>query len=456
MKIQLSWKVPILIPENGTKYIDLNKLFNIKTNKSFLNRIGGIYNLNFFPYTLEPTNIFYHAIENVKKKNNFTGKKFPFILTNATNGSSISINFKIHLFSQNLIIVSVKLNEINFSGHLNELEKNLDIRNYAEILNLTRTICGLIISGNKKSFIYSEIPKLYPCVIVNDNNNFISDDMAVELLTRHKNVNSHIIKKVLLKNENHQVDKNNIVLIDRQGVFARIKDIDAIKRKVESAESMLELAIAISKILSDNIFNILPEDHKKAITDLINNPDIVFLHSITGQKTWELLLTEFKLVELFSRQIPIIQEETIKFKLLNKIKWLFKFLSNNVLASGVIIIFITLFTTNWYQNYQKINIHHPIDRNTVKTSKHSCNFEWEAVDNAIDYKILLQKFDSKDKSWKDLTDNAIYISKLTNKTIELSTSGRYQWKILARDKNTKTIGESDFYEFMYELQEVKK
>lgn len=455
MKIQLSWKVPILIPENGNNHIDTNKLFNIKTNKSFLNRIGGIHNLNFFPYTLEPTNIFYHALENVKKKNNFTGKKFPFILTNKTNGSFISINFKIHLFSQNLIIVSVKLNAIDFSDHLNELEKNLDIRNYAEIFNLTRTICGLIISGNKKSFIYSEIPKSYPCVIVNDNDDLISDDMAVELLTRHKNVNSNIIKKVLLKNENHQVDKNNIVLIDRQGIFAKIKDIDAIKRKVESAENMLELAIAVSKILSDNYFNILPEDHKKAIIELINNPDIVFLHSITGQKTWELLLTEFKLVELFSRRIPIMQEETIISKLLNRMKWFYKLISHNMI-SGIIIIFITLYASSWYQNNQKINIHHPIDRKTVKTSKNSCNFEWEAVDNAVDYKILLQKFDSEDKSWKDLTDNAIYISKLTNKTIELSSSGKYQWKIIARDKNTKTIGESDFYEFMYELQEAKK
>jgi hypothetical protein len=75
LKLNLAWKIVVGAPENGVNYCNAIKHFNVKTGKNFINKIGGISSLDFYPNTFDPTNVFYNAIESHKSENGFVGKR---------------------------------------------------------------------------------------------------------------------------------------------------------------------------------------------------------------------------------------------------------------------------------------------------------------------------------------------------------------------------------------------
>lgn len=303
--IQITWK--ILVKADGD--VDLfakNKNFNIRTGKTFLRNIGGINSLNYFPYVLEPTNVFYNSLNKIRDQYNFQGKRLPFKQINSNDWLlNKNINVKIHRYSRRLAIITLSLERIRFSGKMDELKSLLDIENHEGIYGLAKTVCSIVSSSGKRIVPISNKPKIYPCIAVesSDYARDISDKAAIELLTRHLNPRKEIIDKVIEKNINHQLDENS-VLIDRQGIFARYACNDlneySIERKFNSALCLFELAMALSDILDTKDHHNLTDQEKNELFKLISKPNIVFVKSVTSYETWLLLIKEFKLEALFS------------------------------------------------------------------------------------------------------------------------------------------------------------
>lgn len=351
LKLNLAWKVVVGTPVDGVDYCSDNNHFNIRTGKTFLKKVGGISTLDFFPYTFEPTNVFYHAIEPCKQANDFVGKKLPFECDIVTAGAVKKLlKIKIHRFSPKLVILSVSVDAVEFNGSVHELLEFMRLENHANIFNLVKTICGIIRSGGRSNAPVQNKPKTYPYFELEsiDDNDFLSDEVAVELLTRHKNPNSGVIENVIAKNKDHQLD-NNSILIDRQSIVARyskqLGDFQSIQRKYESSHYLFELAIALSNILDDGAFLTLNTDQQNSITKLIKKPNIVFIKSVTGYKTWLLLMEEFKLNDLITELTHkrLMQEnQTMVEQIKNRIA------SHSILAPvifmGIIVISIGTFT----------------------------------------------------------------------------------------------------------------
>ena len=132
-------------PQDSVDFTDESKLFNLRTGKTFLKRIGGISSLDFFPYTLEPTNVFYDSIDSIKRKNNFSGKKFPFKhIKDGLEEKIEYVNIKIHRYPGKLSVLVVSIYPIKFIGTSDELLLLQKLEYHFEIYNLVKTICVLI------------------------------------------------------------------------------------------------------------------------------------------------------------------------------------------------------------------------------------------------------------------------------------------------------------------------
>lgn len=305
LKLNLGWKIVVGAPKTGFDYYSTNKHFNFKTGKSFLKKIGGISSLAYYPFTFDPTHIFYNAIEPFKLENGFSGKRIPFEGTiEDTYVFQKNIRIKINRFSSDFIILSVSVDEIDFDEELDNLQKIVKIETHTELYNLVRSICSIISSGGEQVDPIHNKPKIYPFIQLESTNhaNPIDNKLAVELLTRHQNPKPEIIDDVISKNHDHQVDKNSI-LLDRQGILARY-DFDTnenklIKRKFESSHHLFELAISLAHTIEKNRLGTLNTEQEESIYKLIKKPEIIFTKSVTAYKTWELLLNEFKLTLLY-------------------------------------------------------------------------------------------------------------------------------------------------------------
>lgn len=308
LELHLSWKVLITIPDNGPNYQTDHKLFNIRTGKSFLKRMGGIHGLDFEPKVLEPTNVFHNAIQNIKRKHGFTGRKFPYNLNPKSATPAKHVNYKIHLYGANIAIITVKLSPIITQSNNIDFSKVQDLKTYKDIYKVTLSIAGLILSGTHKNYNKSSTLKTYPCILISGNKHElkpITDTIAVETLTRHANVNIDIINSVIKKNQKHQLDKSNI-LLDRQGIFARNPYQQALnhsipERKFISSCHMLELAIATSRLLATGYFTSLSSIERECITELIKKPENIFIYSVTAKNSWSLLVKEFSLLQLLEK-----------------------------------------------------------------------------------------------------------------------------------------------------------
>ena len=308
--LALSWKIVITIPGGGPNYHGANKLFNLRTGKTFLRNIGGISKFSFFPFTLEPTNVFYDALAKLKIENNFTGKKLPFAFKSEYANSLGTVNVKIHLYGPNVVILSVSLSTIDIDADDIDFMSLQRIDTHIRLYNLVTAICGLIVSGDHRVSTFEKKLKTFPSTLLSatGDNQSVSDQYAVEILTRHSNLKPEIVADVLSKNKEHQLDDRKSILIDRQGIFARMQNTSAESakddRKYQSSHCLLELAVATSKILNTEKFHELSEIERSSLNDLIVNPDIVFANSVTARKTWELLLREFQLDVIYEKCAP--------------------------------------------------------------------------------------------------------------------------------------------------------
>jgi hypothetical protein len=462
LKVNLAWKIVVGIPDNGVDYCQTTKHFNLKTGKTFINKLGGVSSLDFYPSTLDPTNVFYNAIESHKLNNGFVGKKIPFEGTVAGVRSPVKI--KIHQFSSDLVILSISVDQIDFNGAIDNLQKIMSIESHIELLNLVKAICSIICSGGKESSPVQRKLKAYPYVELESSNSgdFVENKYAVELLTRHQNPKLEIVQSVISKNYDHQVDDNSI-LIDRQGILARYFsgtiENESIKRKFESTHYLFELAISLSHILENKQYLSLNTDQKNSITKLIVNPAVVFTKSVTAHKTWKLLLEEFKLSDLHSEIIGTIQENTEvspakDMKGWSELKkWVMGILS--ALVIGLVI---------WGANtiYQEINpfsdkpvkLLQPLDEDQIDRNTTKINFDWADVEDAKKYILFVEKYNVNNKKWFSPKNGSRYVTYTSSRSFAIIDEGYFKWKVVARNLDEEKMSESVWFFFTIEAEKV--
>lgn len=461
LKLNLAWKIVVGAPENGVNYCDAIKHFNVKTGKNFINKIGGISSLNFYPNTFDPTNVFYNAIESHKSESGFVGKRIPF--EGIVAGVRASVKIKIHQFSSELVIISLSVDEIDFNGSICDLQKLVNIESHKELLTLVRVICSIICSGGKESSPVQRKLKAYPYIALESSNsdNLVENEVAVELLTRHKSPKPEIVESVLSKNNDHQLDSNSI-LIDRQGILARyfleVSENKSIKRKFESTHYLFELAISLANILENDQYTSLSEEKRVSITKLVTNPEIVFTKSVTAYKTWKLLLKEFRLNDLYDNYVEDTKESLAieptndKKEWSDLKKWAMRILSTLVI--GVVI---------WggrtlYQEFnpfkdKPVQLLHPLDGAQISNDTTKINFDWEDIEDAAKYILITEQYNEKNKKWFLLESEGRKVESLSSSSISISNEGNFKWNVVARDKYEEKIAKSVW--FYFKIKKVK-
>lgn len=458
----LSWKVVLELPEQSQNKIELNELFNLKTGNSFLKRIGGFADRTFSPEVLDPTNVFHNALNKVKLAHGFKGRRFPY-----TRSDGQQLNINIRRFGDRVVIVTIQLKKILASDETGIFEVQ-KISNHPDIYIIVKSICGLILSSDPKDFNPVHSPKVYPCTqtVILGENNWISDDKAVEILTRHKEPNENIVSKVISKNTNHQLDSSHI-LIDRQGVFYRVPErlvnSESVNKKYLGTCNILEYTIALSIILEKRDFDNLNPVEKCFIKKLVLEPELVILHSVTSLETWKLLIMEFKLDSLLSK---IMNEPELEVK---QEPWRTFFTNMSTESKRFWIIGLILAGLVWafqqsiyfdkltgFFSMPEIEIVKPVDQETVEVSGDRIIVTWNQVEGATKYVIQLKKLESG----KWMLPPVDYRSVTTTYSAELRVSPKASYKFIieAYDRQGDLIAKSDdsFFEVSAQKDSANK
>ena len=461
LKLNLAWKIVVGAPENGVNYCHAIKHFNVKTGKNFINKVGGISSFDFYPNTLEPTNVFYNAIESHKSENGFVGKRIPFEGTVA--GVRVPVKIKIHQFSSELVIISISVDEIDFNGSIDDLQKLISIETHKELLTLVRVICSIICSGGKESSPVQRKLKAYPYVALESSksDNLVENEAAVELLTRHKNPKPDIVQSVISKNDDHQLDTNSI-LIDRQGILSRYfleaSEGHSIKRKIESSHYLFELAISLAHILENDQYSSLSEEQRVSITKLVTNPEIVFTKSVTAYKTWKLLLDEFRLSDLYDNYVGDIKDSVAIEPTNDKKEWSESKKWTMSVLSTLVVGLVIWGCSTLYQEFnpfkdKPIKLLQPLDGAQVINNTSEINFDWEDIEDTAKYILIIEKYSEKNKKWFLLESEGRKVELSSSSSISMKNTGSFKWNIVARDKDEEKIAESVW--FFFEIKKVE-
>ncbi len=450
--VQLLWKIVIPLPYDGPKYLSANELFHLRTSKTLLKKIGGMSRPEFIPNTLEPTHIFYNAISSIKKAGNFTGKKFPFYFNVGNPFSLESVKVNIRLFGLDVVMLTITTTSSEIDIDMFDLESAQRLESHKELYDLVKAICGLVYSGNRLITQFHLTPKYFPCVFISNtqSSETISDSKAVELLIRHRGTLSSIVEDVLHKNNGHKLDSNSI-LIDRQGIVARASGCEKMLEsgiiQFNRSQCIFELAVAISRLITTEKFNNLSLSQQQSIAKLINNPDVIINQSTTALKTWKLLQKEFVLKEMLSDCLThndISNEDyTEPSSVNNKQGWSNK--KSTIVSISVAMLIALL---SWVgiekklnlTNSDKIAIHIPIDGSKFMAKQQKLDFEWLQVKSAKHYILFVEKYRETDAKWVPYERITTHDHALS---LPIKQSGQYRWRIIARNSDMETIGNSE-------------
>ncbi|WP_299664783.1 hypothetical protein [uncultured Psychromonas sp.] len=299
-----SWKVILPLGNDSPNYLTSNKLFNVKTGKSFMRKMGGgMENYPLKPEVLTPTSAFNDAILKLCIPLGIHGRKLPYKF------KSNNINVTIHYyFEQYIAVTATLMKPIEIGRH--HIESCNKLEDYPAVHKLMCAICGLILSGDHKKFIpLTSVPSISCSSLAELSEELepISNALAVAALTGHAGAVTNIVNSVICKNENHQVN-DATTLVDKQGVFQRVpyhllksKEADA---KFSSCCALFELFSIINitlsgkKLLDNKLFI-------NSVKKLLDHPALV-TKSFTAQMTISTLANEFNINELLQ---PIIESE---------------------------------------------------------------------------------------------------------------------------------------------------
>lgn len=457
-RVRLTWKVVVSSLDSGVDYSDGGDFFTVRTGNTFLSKIGGASYLGFLPRVLEPNVVFYNALRSVLRDNGFKGKKFPLTFNcPATGVVSARVNLNVRCYPGDIVVLSVSLSTFDYVGDARGLKEFQLLESHPSVNNLVKAIACVIVAGSKVTDFSHCQPKIFPVVEVEGDSGVVSidDDVAAEILTRHLNPRQDIVSKAIGKNIDHQLDVNSF-LIDRQGMLVRYAfgfgDIRSSEKKFESAHRLFELGICISVLMERKLFGSLAPGEKESVADLVYNPGIVFLKSVTACKTWVLVVDEFKLKEVgdkvinFSEpSVPAPREKESLFLRCPLFNWVM-----GIIAS-IIVLFATIYFTHQYTESQAskkiVGLISPLDGVELNTGLGKVSFLWEKLESQSRSVISLEKQSEGGSFLPLVRSGGRFVTSEDKWFFEPDGVGYYRWKVLAKNSKGLDVGVSDWSYF---------
>ena len=292
-QVELGWKIFSNLSPQGTEKTSLSSpLFNIKGASSFLRTLGGNPRAPHAPKTLEPTKNFHHALRASKSELGVEGKQFTFTIFFEQIQQRLQVTIGLRRYIS-CICASVKVQafSVDCLAAISELQ---DLKSHKWLFRFISVILAITTSGTTTIKKLSAPPKIFPIIQVTNLDIQEKDTLhhLVEILTRHIIEESGIIDSVIQKNKTHQIDKT-LVLIDRQGVLSYLPprcgahQVKGNLQRFKNASSLMEFAYAIKRDLKSGALS------SKLISPIINNAKYFLPDSISAQRMWGLLMSEF-------------------------------------------------------------------------------------------------------------------------------------------------------------------
>ncbi|CAI8833135.1 hypothetical protein [Pseudomonas sp. IT-P176] len=453
--------------QNGIEYTSSCSLFNVLQGKMFVRKMGGVSFFPIAPKTLDPTIVFYNAIKPAMRDNGFSGKKFPLKYDNGS-GAPEAININIHTYSAKVVVLLVSKLIVQREGVAASLLVLQDMESHPGLHNLVKAVCSVICFGHGRSDYKSFSPKVYPVAVYEKSlgEDSISDVVAVEALTRHRNPRARIIEDTLKKNIDHQVDENSI-LIDRQGIFARYAyefgDERNNERKMESVHCLFEVGLALFEIFSSDKYRDLNKSELDFIKILIFSPDIVFIKSVTAYKTWILIADEFKLKRLFETavELSVAEPATCVHPPMKK-EWSPMRAWTMSIVSTLLLGVATYFSPELYKEYidskERVEILSPKDGASLSAPSGEVILSWTEVKKQAESIVMVEKL-SGDGKWLPAAHAAgRYVTQDNKMVFEVVELGAFRWRVSIEDSRDSEIGNSKwhFFSIISKDREVSK
>lgn len=289
--VELGWKIFSSLSLQGPED---NPLFNIKGASSFIRSFGGNPRAPYAPATLEPTKNFHHALRPLKSMLGVEGKHFTFSIffDNLQRRLQVTVGLRRYL---SCMCASVKVEGFSIDC-LAEVSALQDFRSHKGLFQFVSEILAISTAGSARQKKLPELPKVLPAIqIVNEG--VQADDTLhrlVEILTRHTIQESNIVESVIQKNKTHSID-STLVLIDRQGILSylpphcSLHQIKGNAQRFRNASSLMEFAFAVKRDLKSGFIS------ADKVRPVINGAKYFIPDSISAQRMWELLVSEFSL-----------------------------------------------------------------------------------------------------------------------------------------------------------------
>ena len=293
--VELGWKIfSSLSPQGIEKTRLANPLFNIKGASSFLRTLGGNPRVPYAPTTLEPTKNFHYALRSSKSELGVEGKQFTFTIFFEQVQQRLQVTVSLRRYLS-CICASVKIQAFDVEC-LASIAGLQDIKSHHGLFKFVSEILAITTTGTASIKKLAAPPKIFPAIQIMNLGSEAEDTLhrLVEILTRHTIEESDIVDSVIQKNKIHRIDKT-LVLIDRQGVLSYLpphcstNQIEGNIQRFKNASSLMEFACAIKRDLKSDFIS------GKIIEPIINDAKYFLPDSISAQRMWGLLTSEFSI-----------------------------------------------------------------------------------------------------------------------------------------------------------------
>lgn len=273
-----------------------------------MSTLGGRAEWIFSPTTLVPKKTFYDLLRKSVKDDDMAGKKLPFVFTDTKSSQEYSVNLRFRLYGKNLLAIEIKHSEFQFEdSHAIDYLEFQDIDTRDNLKYLLSAVIGLIKNGTRTYQVSADIPKVFSCLcIVAKTEHLPTNATLIEAVTRHKGPTEHLIKKVLEKNTELNIDAITI-FVDRQGIVATIPEKFQAGNRFTGACNILEVIACIERMSETKSLGRIERDQFIDLEDCIKNPSKRFVHSTSSEHMWKILASDFELSEIdwasFKREV---------------------------------------------------------------------------------------------------------------------------------------------------------
>ena len=298
-----------------------NIIFNVSPNPGLYNQFGLPLNLSYVPQILAPTVIFHQTIKKnlIKQGIEIDEKKFPYNIYIPNFNAKVLLNVKIRLFQPNILSLTVAVSNLPSTLDALKLIKYQKINQFNPIQDIIQWTIRMATTLNHRDFDslkplgYKHVPvmQLDGICLPEEFQNHIKNNISkyAGILIRNSNYKSmgNKIQDVILeKNSEHNLKNNfELYLIDKQGILYLTPIETQIDDKIKSklfykSNDLYEIALVFGEYLSNYLsFRVHNEDLADfflyKIRSWIEEPELIFRHSVDQKNIWNLLTIELGL-----------------------------------------------------------------------------------------------------------------------------------------------------------------